>query len=171
MKMKNNINGTKVVKSFMLAGVLSIGVLTGGHFTQAAGPEKVKVEQSHKAKPAKVQVVNKKANVKATPAKPAVKVQPKAAAKGEAQEKASKSQAGIHASETAKKHAAPNAAVHTTNQQPPVKELPTEEVPTEETVTQEPVVEETVEVVELEPIVTDETDVDSESEEVAETDA
>ncbi len=35
--MKLKMNGNKMVKSIVLAGVLSVGVFTGGHISDAAG--------------------------------------------------------------------------------------------------------------------------------------
>src|SRR5574342_504178 len=99
LKMRHYLNTNKLVKSFVLAGALSIGVLAGGHFTEAAGPDTVKVEHSVHVK--------SEVTVKA--------------------KKATKSQASVHASETAKMHAAPNSAVHGKAEKVVKDEVATEE--------------------------------------------
>ena len=109
--MKHYLNPNKVARSFVLAGALSFGIFAGGHFTEAAGPDHAKAEKTVQVKNSS----NVKANVKVTPVVPAApKVQEKAEVKApvEQKQKASKSQASVHASETAKLHAAPNSAVH-----------------------------------------------------------
>jgi hypothetical protein len=114
--MKHYLNINKLAKSFVLTGVLSFGLMTGGHFTEAAGLDKTKVE------PVKAVQANSSLNVHASvkvtpaiPAMPGVPVQPKAEVKNEIQHKPEgsivKSQASVHASEIAKMHAALNSAV------------------------------------------------------------
>ena len=48
--MKHYLNTNKIAKSFVLAGALSIGIFAGGHFTEAAGPDKAKIEQTVQVK-------------------------------------------------------------------------------------------------------------------------
>lgn len=69
--MKHYLNFNKVAKSFVLVGALSFGVFAGGHFTEAAGPDKANTEHT-------VQVKSEKAKVKTkqiVPTATAVKVQ------------------------------------------------------------------------------------------------
>lgn len=130
--MKHYLNPNLVAKSFVLAGALSLGVLAGGHFTEAAGPAKAD-HTTH------VKSVNSvKANVKTihlVPAAPVVKTEPKATVQPKEQ-KVNKSQASVHASETAKMHAAPNSAVHGKVEQ--AEAVVPEKAKTEETPVLEP---------------------------------
>src|SRR4051794_26896171 len=110
-KMKHYLNPNKVMKSFVLAGALSVGVLAGGHFTLAAGPDHAKAGHN-----VHVKVENTvKVNVKETHvSKPVVTVKPvvkEVKVQKPKTEKVNKSQASVHASETAKQHANPNSAV------------------------------------------------------------
>lgn len=131
--MKHYLNSIKLAKSLVVTGVLSFGLLAGGHFTAAAGLDKAKVEpvkfvhensSQNKTKVEAVKAVqansssNVHASVKATHAvlaKPEVPSEPKAEVKAEIQQKKEgkivKSQASIHASETARLHASPNSAI------------------------------------------------------------
>jgi hypothetical protein len=104
--MKNYLNTKKLVKSIVATTVLSFGLISGGHFTAAAGLDKAKVE------PVKAVQANSSQNIHASekatladPAKPEVPAQPKAEEKAEIQpkEKSSngKSQASVQANETA----------------------------------------------------------------------
>lgn len=172
--MKHYLNPNKVAKSFVLAGALSFGVFAGGQFTEAAGLDKGKPEQTVQVKSAN----SAKANVKAksiVPAAPAVKVQAKDEVRvTEEPKKVNKSQASVHASETAKMHAAPNSAVLGKGEK--VEEVVTEEVitETEEAPVQEspvPDVQEPAgEVIDLETEAATE-NTDSESEETADVDS
>ncbi|MEH7333080.1 hypothetical protein V7161_10610 [Neobacillus drentensis] len=114
--MKHYVNTIKLAKSFVLTGVLSFGLLAGGQFTAAAGLEKGKVEPVKTVQANSSQ--NGQASLKETstvPTKPEVPAMPTAEVKAEIQHKQEgsigKSQASIHASETAKMHAAPNSAI------------------------------------------------------------
>ena len=164
-KMKHYLNTNKIAKSFVLAGALTLGVFAGGQFTEAAGPDKVKPEQAahvNRGNSVKSEVKAKPA----VPAAPAVKAQVPAEAKAAVQpkeEKAHPSQAAVHASETAKLHAAPNSAVLGKGE--PTPETLTEEKNTEEVPVQEPAEVETVETV-TEPAAEtqNEEDVDAEKE-------
>jgi hypothetical protein len=128
--MKNYLNTKKLVKSFVATTVLSFGLFSGGHFTAAAGLDKAKVEpvkavqanssqNKTNVEPVKAIQANSSQNIdaseKATPAKPKVPVQSKAEVKAEIPQKEAgkivKSQASIHASDTAKMHAAQNSAI------------------------------------------------------------
>lgn len=103
--MKHYLNPNKVAKSFVLAGALSFGIFAGGQFTEAAGPDRAKVEKSVQVKQSNNAKVN--VNVKpVAPAAPAVQAKDKVSAQVKPkEEKASKSQASVHASETARLHA------------------------------------------------------------------
>ncbi|WP_223588998.1 hypothetical protein [Neobacillus bataviensis] len=114
--MKHYLNAIKLAKSFVLTGVLSFGLLAGGHFTAAAGLDKGKVEPVKTVQTSSSQ--NGQAIGKASSAvstKTEVPAQPTVEAESEIQHKQEgnigKSQASVHASETAKMHAAPNSAI------------------------------------------------------------
>lgn len=146
MRMKNI---QKLVKSFVVTTVLSFGVISGGHFTEAAALDKTKTE------PVKAVQANSPQNIHAsekafpvTPVKPEVTAQlkaeakpvvaaqakeeampevtaqPKAEAKAEIQLKKEnrmvKSQASVHASETAKTNASQNSVIFSNS---PAEEL------------------------------------------------
>ncbi|MED1471986.1 GH25 family lysozyme [Bacillus salipaludis] len=104
--MKNYFNAKKLVKSFVLTTVLTFGLISDGHFTAAAGLDKTKMEP---VKNVQVNSAQLQASKKATPAKPKVKV--KAKAQHKKKSKIVKSQASVHASATAKRHAASNSAI------------------------------------------------------------
>lgn len=140
-------NIKKLVKTFVATTVLSFGVISGGHFAEAAATEKAKMEPakavqanspqnihaSEKATTTEVPAqpeAQVKPKVPAQPkeeAKPEVTVQPKAEAKPEApsqskpeakaeiqqkkEDRIVKSQASVHASETARTHASQNSAI------------------------------------------------------------
>jgi hypothetical protein len=167
LKMKHYLNSNKVAKSFVLAGALSFGIFAGGQFTEAAGPDQAKAEKTVQVKPSN----NAKVNVEVKPVVPAAPAAPAVQAKDEVkpnEEKASKSQASVHASENAELNAAPNSAVLGKGEK-------AEEVVVEEQVKEEVPVEETTPVIEIEPVVvTDETDADTtadtESEEAVDVD-
>jgi hypothetical protein len=108
--MKQYFKPYKLVKSLVLTGVLSFGLMAGGHFTAAAKVEPVQDTQANSS-------LNENANVKANaavPSQPAVPAQHKEV-KAEIQHKEKgsieKSQASIHASETAKINASENSAI------------------------------------------------------------
>ncbi|MDF2791637.1 MAG: cell wall-binding protein [Neobacillus sp.] len=125
--MKHYSKPYKLIKSFVLTGVLSFGLMAGGPFTAAAEIDKAKVEPVQAAQANSS--VNVHANVKGNPAVPAqdtdsvqleAPVQPEVPAqdkevKAESQHKEKgsigKSQASIHASETAKENASENSAI------------------------------------------------------------
>lgn len=105
--MKHYLNTKKLAKLFVLTGVLSVGIMAGGHFTAAAGLDKanpgpVKAVQANSS-----QDVNGDVEVSpAIPTRPNVSDNHQKTKGG-----MGKSQASIHASETAKLHAALNSAV------------------------------------------------------------
>ncbi len=120
--MKQYFKPYKLVKSLVLTGVLSFGLMAGGHFTAAAKVGPVQATQANSS-------LKENANVKANaavpaqatnsgqpkvPAQPAVPAQHKEV-KAEVQHKEKgsieKSQASIHASETAKINASENSAI------------------------------------------------------------
>jgi len=104
---------TKIIKSLVLGGALSFWVFAGGHFTQAAGPDKVETEHAvTKERSTKADLKGKHAGHSVKK----VKHKAEAAAKPKAK-KASKSQASAHASQTAKEHANKNSAVHRNNEE------------------------------------------------------
>ena len=123
--MKQYLKAYKFAKSFVLTGVLSFGLLVGGHFTAAAGLDKAKVEPVQAAQANSS--LNVHASVKVTPevpAQPEVPPQSKEEVKADILHKKEgrivKSQASVHASETAKMHADENSAIFYQN---PLEEL------------------------------------------------
>jgi hypothetical protein len=127
--MKHYFNINKLAKSFVMTGVLSVGLIAGGHFTAAAGLDKAKVEPVDAVQAESS--LNGQAGVNVTPAvpvKPDVPAQPKAEVKAAIQQKKKgsivKSQASVHASETAIIHAAPNSAIFANSAKESVEEVP-----------------------------------------------
>jgi hypothetical protein len=120
--MKHYLNINKLTKYFVMTGVLSVGLITGGHFTAAAGLDKAKVEPVNAVQAENT--LNVQAGVNVTPAVPA---QPKAEVKAEIQHKEEgsigKSQASVHASETAKMHANLNSAIFANSAKESVEEV------------------------------------------------
>ncbi|MFC4803001.1 hypothetical protein ACFPA1_27150 [Neobacillus sp. GCM10023253] len=140
--MKHYLKTYKLIKSFVVTGVLSFGLMSGGQFTAAAGLDKAKVE------PVKaVQAVGsqnghaneKKVETPIVPAETEIAVQPAEEVEADAQpiekvktevehkEEGSigKSQASIHASETAKMHASENSAIYQTTSESQLEESTT----------------------------------------------
>ncbi|TDK64173.1 hypothetical protein E2K98_04745 [Bacillus salipaludis] len=104
--MKKYRNTMKIIKSFVFTTVLSFGLISEGHFTEAAGLDKTKMEP---VKAVQVNSAQQPASKKATSAKPKAKV--KAKVQHKKKSKIVKSQASVHTSETAKRHAASNSAI------------------------------------------------------------
>ncbi|WP_462411451.1 glycoside hydrolase family 25 domain-containing protein [Neobacillus sp. Marseille-QA0830] len=120
--MKHYLKPYKLVKSFVLTGVLSFGLMAGGHFTEAAGLDKAKGEAVHAVQANSTPNVQTSEQI--TPAVPEqleVTAQPHAEVNAEVPDKAEgsigNSQASAHASETAKMHASENSAIF--SQSPP----------------------------------------------------
>ncbi|MGG3468782.1 hypothetical protein ABES02_15035 [Neobacillus pocheonensis] len=132
------MNTKKLVKSIVVTTVLSFGLMTGGHFTAAAGLDKAKVEpvktvqanssqNKTKLEPVKAVQANRSQNIHASEnvttaltVNPEVPAQPKAEVKVEIQQKKEgrivKSQASVHASATARIHASTNSAIFSKTQ-------------------------------------------------------
>ena len=112
--MKNYLNTKKLVKSFVVTTVLSFGLISGGHFTLAAGLDKAKVEPVQANSSQNIHASEKRVTP-VNPSKPEVPAQSVSEEKAESQPKEEgklvKSQASVHASETARMHANQKSAI------------------------------------------------------------
>ena len=123
------MNGNKVVKSIVLAGVLSIGVFTGGHISDAAGhgnsgheaktehAVNVKHSKSQATVHAKVKVVKveaEKPEVEKVKAETKKEKKAKVVKQNKSAANKAKSQASVRASKIAKQHASLKSAVRST---------------------------------------------------------
>ncbi|MDR7002884.1 GH25 family lysozyme [Neobacillus niacini] len=101
--MKNYLKVKKLVKSFVVTAVLSFGLTSGGHFTEAAGLNQAKTEPVKSVQANSSQTIH--ASKKAT--------SPKVESQHKKERRNVKSQASVHASATAKRNAARNSAIFT----------------------------------------------------------
>lgn len=124
--MNVKMNGNKVVKSIVLAGVLSIGVFTGGHISDAAGhgnsgheaktehAVNVKHSKSQATVHAKVKVEEEKPEVEKVKAETKKEKKAKVVKQNKSAANKAKSQASVRASKIAKQHASLKSAVRST---------------------------------------------------------
>ncbi|MFD0826284.1 hypothetical protein ACT8ZR_11515 [Neobacillus sp. M.A.Huq-85] len=105
--MKKYRNTVRIIKSLVFTTVLSFGLISEAHLSEAAGLDKTKMEPVKAVQANSSQPIH--ASKKATPAKPKAKIKVKVQHKKKS--KIVKSQASLHASETARMHAAPNSAI------------------------------------------------------------
>ncbi|WP_264741180.1 hypothetical protein [Cytobacillus firmus] len=105
--MKTYLNTKKIVKSFIVTTVMSFGLMSGGHFTAAAGPDKAKGEPVKAVQANSPETASKKATP-VDPAKPEVPAQPKAEVKAKNQDKVENKKVESQASEHASEKSAPS---------------------------------------------------------------